>query len=221
MDQEVLARLADELYEIWTATYRAARMRRGQMAYKNYRPAASWSGVGKDKRGKPNVNAWARAARLLSERGIEFAPFVTFVICEKKLPNPTPAQLYSERIVTEYEETNPRRQRVSEFQIQLSFDNQRQILARQLDLMNEALELGFFSAKPPTPHQIRESLLTDESLELTALFRFCLAESENLNEISQRYYERAAAQYATHASIYNKVWGKWLPRWFREKFSQS
>jgi len=54
-------------------------------------------------------------------------------------------------------------------------------------------------------------VLYDEKQPLSFLFRYCLARSENLDDVAKEFHERALAQYATSPKDYDRIWGDWIP----------
>jgi len=75
-----------------------------------------------------------------------------------------------------------------------------------------------------TPHDVWAAVLLDETLPLSALFRFGLATSiggERFERIASRYEAAAARQYRRCPHVYDTVWGKWVPKRLRESIDPT
>lgn len=59
--------------------------------------------------------------------------------------------------------------------------------------------------------------LFDESVQLSNLFRYCLAVSENLHDVAGHYAEPAMAQYLLSPQEYDQVWKEYIPAAFRRR----
>jgi len=75
-----------------------------------------------------------------------------------------------------------------------------------------------FSDQPEWPDQeIRRFVLLDETLQLSALFRYCLAVEHGLRAIAQKFCQTATFQYFPHPDEYDAVWGPRIPAEFRRR----
>lgn len=68
-----------------------------------------------------------------------------------------------------------------------------------------------------------ESVLTDDDIPISSLFRYCLAlkialenKSRRFKDVAEQYARLAALQYIEDPDVYDEVWGEWIPAGFRE-----
>lgn len=66
-----------------------------------------------------------------------------------------------------------------------------------------------------------EYVLLNDNLELSPLFRYCLASSEKLQSVMDRYCQEAVAQYLMSPAGYDSTWTRWLPSDFQESLAAA
>lgn len=96
-----------------------------------------------------------------------------------------------------------------ETELTMEFESQKQICRDYM--LTTGDELGYKG------RELTKFTLLNETLELTPLFRYCLAVSEGLNKVAKRYSSKAMGQYLSAPREYRRVWGKWLPEKLRVK----
>lgn len=67
--------------------------------------------------------------------------------------------------------------------------------------------------------ELRFTLLS-RSLDLSPLFRYCLAVSEQLHDVARRYSRRALEQYLLARTEYDSAWAGWIPEKLSRKADQ-
>ena len=76
--------------------------------------------------------------------------------------------------------------------------------------------MGMQEGEEVTTEQLQRSVLWDETLTLSALFRYCLARREGLKDVAHHYRLGAAMQYMRHHEDYDAVWGDWISDKFKD-----
>lgn len=64
-------------------------------------------------------------------------------------------------------------------------------------------------------------VLLDETLELSDLFRYCMAVSVELADVAAHFKRRALLQYLLHVTKYDQFWGELIPKGFRKTGEQA
>jgi hypothetical protein len=63
-------------------------------------------------------------------------------------------------------------------------------------------------------------VLTNLMLECSALFRYCIAKREGLQEVVDMFRQEALEQYLGQPDDYDNVWGEWIPHELRRDLDQ-
>jgi hypothetical protein len=58
------------------------------------------------------------------------------------------------------------------------------------------------------------SMISDSTVHITPLMRFCVANSLGITRIADYYYDDAQRQYLWQPDDYDKIWKGWLPEFF-------
>ena len=72
-----------------------------------------------------------------------------------------------------------------------------------------------------SPNQVRDGVLLDTDLALTALFRYCLAMSKGLAKIARVYELAAKAEFLANRAAYCSAWRAWIPESLKEKVGRE
>lgn len=95
-------------------------------------------------------------------------------------------------------------------EIEAEYDSQR--LTCRDYLLTTAYAYGF-----PTKTQALRYTLFNDAVQLSNLFRYCLAHSERLHDVAEHYEEAAMAQYLLAPREYDQAWKDCLPEGFRQR----
>jgi hypothetical protein len=120
---------------------------------------------------------------------------------------PEPAQLKSEKYLEGW--TKAKKLRIEELRTSLAA--QKTIAATRIVTRQSA-----FGESGPLSQR---AVLTDPSLELSPLFRFCLATSidtKAMRKVAQTFWAEAIVQFSSDPRGYAKAWKEWLPPRFAE-----
>lgn len=180
----------------------------------NWSPGDWWNGG--TVRGIKRPNIWDRAARFVLQNRLPVLPFVSFAVFEcstRALPRPT--HLVSKSVLASFRQSE-RDIKQSRESIVVAFAGQRHALSLALDWYDDAKELGI----PFTEEEIKRQVLLDTGVQMSALFRYCLAESEGLGDLASDLFTAAVLQYMSAPKVYAGVWGEWIPTRFREEAQQ-
>jgi len=185
----------------------------------NYTPGPWWDG-GVTKRSRVRRgNYWLRLAKQFTERGIDYQAYIDHVF------NNWHAQFVTDR---NHYAPQPNQLGNAEWQNSFLRDAQRGIhkdqkrrafLAQQQEAHRailEAQEYGMYKDN----RQVLKAVLTNSSLSLSALFRYCCAFHEGLTEVQKFYKMSALLQYGRAIRDYNEVWKEWIPETLREEAEQ-
>ena len=63
-----------------------------------------------------------------------------------------------------------------------------------------------------TGQELFARVLLDETINMSALFRYCLARNVKLEEAAGQFFRPALLQYVLHADTYDRVWKQWIPK---------
>ena len=174
----------------------------------HFRSGPQWDG-GRGRSGRTYVAVWPKIARFVLKNRLEPDAFVrrqfqlhsgSFVI--------KPNQLYNGAALDRYREVA----KVSRQEIAASLRSQQNALVRAVRQFQDMAEIEGEIFPLST---IRASVLLDAEAPFTALFRYCMARSEKLNDIARVFRAAAVVQYVRDAAIYNEIWGARIPEKFK------
>jgi len=183
-----------------------------------YRPAKKYDGASKSLYGaddvtlegkeRPLINLWEYLAAKLFRRDIKPTDYVERVFATMRgevVSCPMPTQLLSD---TWYERYKTSAESILR-EVESDFRTQRQVARSEVvvnitcgDMSNEK---AIFEA------------VTDPNINLTDLFRYCLAlsvDDEMVRSAAERFWVGAALEYHPRRRQYKKVWGGYIPREF-------
>jgi hypothetical protein len=173
----------------------------------NYSPGPWWDG-GETRRGTRRESIWPRVASFILRNHLDPATFISrqFITGKSVNPAPMPNQLLTKRAIENYELHGKDSQRL----LEVSFETQKQALQQAI--------LGV-QQMAPTMHteDVQAHVLLNGQYNLSPLFRYCLALAEGHPTIAKRYCENAILQYMQQPGDYDVVWGKWIPRLFKQR----
>lgn len=210
--------LAAAIREHYIRTRRAyAEARTGSPSH--YRPGPWWDG-GRTRGGVQRRNYWLVLADLFRREGVDYRAYIDFVFRQWEpqglsdrasyLPQPnvlgSRKHLEAFRKFAESPEYRDRRRRALEAQ---------KMECHQAILKYE--QYGTYRGQ----QAVLSAVLSDSSLSLSALFRYCVAVMAGLKRLERFYEAEASAQYARAPREYDEVWGDWIPRKLREREGRS
>jgi len=203
--QQLLEDMARRCREAYIACRRERDLlHSGKTSYT--KPAAKWDG-GEDTSGAVHQPYWPKMAKFMIKHGLtpEHCIRVRFALCRDMSKDPPyPNQIANPTYLEEYKADQVKK--ISEW-IEGAFSYEKAYCASSITLMEE--ELGR-KGKP-----VWRSVLLDESIPLSALFRYCLARSESIDDVAEEYEIPAMTQYIVARKEYDQVWGNWIPEDFR------
>ncbi len=208
----VIEDLSGMIKTVYTEAYR--RRESAIKGRSNWTPGDWWNGG--VVRGVKRPNIWDRAARFVLQHRLSVLPFVSFAVFEfSKRALPRPTHLVSKPVLESFRQSEQDIKQSRE-SIVVAFDGQRHALALALDWYDDAKELGI----PFTDEEIKRQVLLDTGVQMSALFRYCLAESEGLTDLASDLFTAAVLQFMSAPKAYAGVWGEWIPVRFREEAQQ-
>lgn len=162
-----------------------------------YMPGPYWDGDAR----KNREPIWPSIARFLIHNKVEPETYVrqVFRLARSAAQTLMPNQVATQGALKLFREWQPHYGKL----VQQAFHTQQGIARAQLAYCAE-FELG--------REDTWKMVLLDESLQMTAMFRYCLACSEKLPNIAARYREAAVLEYSSSPDNYDKYWGEWIPQ---------
>lgn len=162
---------------------------------------------GEDGNGRTYANVWRQVAQFVLLHGLDPRRFVRaqFAIRDSKPVEPTHL-------------TGPRALDVYDAEAERS----RGDIARLFDFQRQQVLLEFNKLKPCRSRygwadaDVYRAVLGNALVSLSALFRFCLAESLGLTDLVDRFAEDAIVQYMADRAEYDEVWGRWVPEFLTD-----
>lgn len=211
--------LGQQLKSAYTVEREFYEQQRDRTRKRGYKPNKNWDGVAKDdydpeSTGRDNI--WIKTAVHLHSRGIDPADFVRLVfsaINDKVDAPPLPNQLLSPKTFAKY----TKGARTLPLEVAGAFETQRALAKSRVCVKVRLCQKSTADAV--------EEVLYDETLALSALFRYCLAVSmkgkgKQFEDAANSFKERAALQYVRHKAQYDESW-TCIPPKFKAEASRS
>ena len=177
-----------------------------------YVPGPYWDGGKNRLTGKARPPYWPRVVKFLVENGIQdFRGYIAAQFAARNVMGPvaTPKNLVGEKALRIWSKWKKgKKERAAS--ISSRFNCQKQILRCALVAQHEDLP-------DLSPEQIRQDVLLDTDLELSPLFRYCLAVSEGEARIAKLYETAAMAEFLSNDEAYCRVWREWIPEHFKDR----
>lgn len=194
----------------------------------NYTPPDEFDGrAGASLEDKSTKNLWLKLSTDMDTLKVspeEYIPQIFTIVVTAGHAAPRPQQLLSSKYFNLFMKANADKARQLEgsLKTQMSIASSRIISLRNylrtiypLDTTDEKLLLITIG-----------SVAANESLELTPLFRLCLASNvskrtKHLNAVVERCFPSAFVEYTTWKAYYDKAWKDQLPADFKERVKSS
>lgn len=179
-------------------------MVRGRPA--KFHPGPRWDG-GKFRDGKTYKAIWPDMAKFMLRNNLDPESCIRyrFMMQSSNILRPVyPNQIANRRYLQDYVDLSKQEQQdiASRFEFEKSFGRSRIVLEQHL--------------KTTTMQESTFKILVDETLPLSALFRYSLARSMKMFDVCRRYRLAAIAQYLEAPDEYDEIWREWLPACFKE-----
>lgn len=184
----------------------------------SYQPSKRWDGIEVEEvdgvsEEVPLENIWLKVAKDLHAKGIDPVFYVRriFSTINGKLSSPPlPNQLLSNQSLQRYKKG------VESLPVEIELAYKYQVSLAKTRILSQQTLYG------RTMVQATLRVLTDVTLSLSALFRYCLARNMQANgfveafaELAEEYKVEAAIQYVRHQSEYSRIWGRSIPEDFK------
>lgn len=172
-----------------------------------YHPGPRWDG-GVDKRGAEHKPIWPKLAKFMIKNGLTPETCVRMRFAfrgETSGKAVLPNQIALEKYVDRYRGDSHNNGRTQQ---------ELQSLASETSCFQTHTQLTI-EDEGKTAEDAWRSVLSDETLSLSPLFRHCVAANESLDNIAKYYHAQAVTQYLCAPTEYNEVWGKLIPDDFK------
>jgi hypothetical protein len=206
--------LDDEARAEYCAAVRAFLLRtRGVRSRYGDRPLPVWDG-GETADGRRHTAVWPKVAGFVRRHGLDLGRLVRCVFAARAVgtaggaalgPPPPPTMLYSAEALRLYRADADRRHDADRESARAELCSQAEAFRAAL-VLRSALRAAGWSAE-----EVARSVVGDEALPLSALFRFCVAAQEGYQDLADRYFRPALRQYTAGRALCDDVWGERLP----------
>lgn len=166
-----------------------------------YRPAVRWDG-GEDDEGREFAPYWPKLASFMLAHGLEPEAVIRkrFMLVKGANP-PWPNQIAVEAYLEQYKGLS---ELASEDEIAVAYRLDK-------EYMRTAMSSSRYFRPDKSHDWSMTALLLDNSLDVSALMRFCVAHEMKLRPVMNRLERRAIAQVIRAPKAHSKVWGKAIP----------
>lgn len=166
---------------------------------KTYRPSAKWDG-GVDSNGYECQPVWPKIAAFMLKHQLDPRKCIWLRFHKKRNHNHPvmPNQIALGKYLEEYQDLSS----FDDEELETNFQSEQALCASRIAASEDAYD---------DKEMLWKSVILDESLPLSPLFRYCLALSEGFSRDARRYYKAALLQYLQSMDQYDEVWGKWIP----------
>lgn len=201
---DVLRHLGDYIRALWIVEMRTylTRMTRQHSTY-GEQGMEIWDGE-EDQFGRRRAPVWPALARFCLTQQLEPREWIRTLFATFKAGasrNPSPPDLMQPKTVTEYSLRSGDILRVAA----LSFDLQKTAAARKISELS-------VSCMRYTPVQALRNTLLDRDVNLTPLYRLCLAYAGGQMDLVDRFYLDGLVQYFFDRDRYDAIWGVTIPQ---------
>lgn len=87
-------------------------------------------------------------------------------------------------------------------------------LSLNLETSVAAEKMSYYMSLDFPKRRAYRTTLVDDTLNLSPLFRYCVARSLNYDDIAEHFYPTAVSQYIQFSAYYDKYWREFLPKGF-------
>lgn len=185
---------------------RYIEFRRTRPGDAGYEPHPKWDG-GTDTRGSRHQPIWPKIAEFMFEHRLNVSACLAlrFELSDHSKMAPMPNTLMSQRHLPDFRRVSE----VSDPELRYSLRAEKSLCRVE---MFEAAEEFDMNGKP-----VWRYVIGNDELGFSPLFRFCLAYSEDLDDLADSYKLEAILQYVVAMDNYDKAWGNWIPDAFRRQ----
>lgn len=215
-------RVMEQLAQAIRAAYIDARRKHEEARTgrrSNYTPGPHWDGGVTKRTRVRRKNYWLVLAKALTERGIDFQEFIDHVFANWQVKYVTDRGMFAPA-PNIFGSTKYQAMFLKDDASGVIREKKRRAFAAQQQEASRALleyeQYGLYKGKK----ELLSAVLSDSSLSLSALFRYCCAFHEGLPKICKIYKQQALLQYGRSIRHYNAVWGEWIPGPLREEAEQ-
>lgn len=205
MDNPHLAALAAEARAVYmTERNNWHRTREGRVTCYGAEPITAYDG-GETATGRRLTAVWPRLVNFALKHGIDLRVYIREQFQVRSARPPEPNELLSERTVQAHKAASQSVRGPEELARIFAFQRER-LLAEFDKMWICKVRHGW------TDQQVHRAALTSGALQLSALFRYCVAVKYGYQDLAEEFFDRALMQYMGRQKEYDLVWGSdWLP----------
>lgn len=169
-----------------------------------------------DGKTRQRSSIWVKAAELLLEQRAPALPFVRYLFTRSPRKLPGPNHLVSRKLLHAFLSEQEGLLQISRRDLSVAMRTQEDAFRSGMGWYRDAVEMGMMDL---TEEEAIETTLLDPELNMSALYRYCVALRYGLAHVQARYYQAALRQYAGMASVYDELWGELIPQDFRAQLT--
>ncbi len=151
-------------------------------------------------------SSWQKIADLCHDEKIDPQLYITTIFADikpgEKFPNPN--YFYGQKALDRWRSLRRGQEKTVE-------------LALRIENELAASRMGYYLAMGFNKRRAYRTTLVDDTLNLSPLFRYCVAKSLDYDDIVEHFYEAAAMQYMQFPGYYDKYWHDFLPKGFARR----
>lgn len=181
----------------------------------NFTPGRQWdtgrTGVG----GKRSPPVWVKIAQFLVDNEIsDYPAFIRRVFEERgpHKPAPQPNHLYGPSALRIWKQSVSERELL--IRTKQAWEQQKKSFAMAASKHGRVFP-------DADEAECLKAAITRDTVALTPLYRYCVAVGEGLPEIAEMYEQDALNQYHLSPTLYDKVWGGWIPEQLRKQSERA
>lgn len=162
---------------------------------------------GVDEMGRHWKNIWMEIAKFVITKKVDFAAFVRaqFTLASKRPVDPF--HLHNDKAYSIYLSVAQR----SSTRLSQLFAAQRKVFTKEVAKLSPCKISRRWSDE-----QVFRAVLGNRLIQLSALFRYCVARHERYEDLAEKYFQWAVEQYLDSPEDYDRIWGEWIPGDFRD-----
>lgn len=203
--KDCIERISNYIRDLWINAYRNFQIRQGKPP--TYMTSVRWDGGYDSRTNRRYKSIWPQIAYFVLKNSVEPEALVKAQFEYASAILPTPQTMVSSAGLAKY-------RRYSQNVVpKLHRQFQSEKLAATIALRTA----GFIH---DSPERAYFAVLCDLSIQLSALFRYCLGHEQGLSEVATYWKSEALEQYIAEPDCYDQVWGEFIPNEFRNEASK-
>lgn len=196
--------LGDSIRAIWVAERSAHDAKFGIRSDWGARHMPQWDG-GETASGRRAKPVWPKIAAFCLAHGIDPEVLIKLIFDDwgRSVP-PPPNVAHGDYALKRYEEYRKKHNSGSARElVAIGFESQK---------AQARIAIAFYASWGLPREKVWRLGILGDAQPLSVLFRYCLAKSENFEDLANEFKDKALMQYLSDVESYDVVWGDWIPQ---------